>query len=366
MEVCVLGLRGFPHTEGGVERHCEALYTAMPPGVSLTVFRRRPYVTSGQGYPNIRFVDLPSTRLKGVEPVLHSFLATLRAVTIKPDLVHIHNIGPALFSWMLRCRGIPIVLTFHSPNYEHAKWNWFEKQILRLCEKIAFRNASKIIFVNHFQMEKCPPDVRRKSVYVPNGIFPSSVPSGHGFLDRIGVEPGRYVLAVGRITPEKGFHTLLRAFRRAALQGVKLVIAGGVEFENDYMEALRLLAADAGVVFTGAVFGDDLGELYANAELFVLPSNNEGFPLVLLEAMSYRIDVLVSDIPATHLVPLAPEDYFPCGDVGALAAGIRGKLASPRRRDYDLSGFDWKDIAARTVAAYRDTLASSSSRAGES
>lgn len=352
MKVAVFGLRGFPLVEGGVERHCESLYPRLGEEAEVTVYRRRAYITSDGVYPHIRFVDLPSTTLKGIEAAVHSFLAAWHAAREKPDVVHIHNIGPALFSPILKWRGIPVVLTYHSPNYEHEKWGWFAKGMLHLCEKVALANASRVIFVNRFQMEKYPENVREKSVYIPNGIEPPMVAAGRDELEGLGVEPGRYVLSVGRITPEKGFDTLIRGFRAVGGNDRKLVVAGGVEFEEDYMDELRGLA-DGNVVFAGPVFGEKLAQLYANAALFVLASNNEGFPIVLLEAMSYGLDVLVSDIPATRLVDLDDDDYFPCGDAKTLAGKIQVRLERPRKRTYDLAQYDWQRIADATMGVYR-------------
>ncbi len=336
-----------------MERHCESLYPRMDEGLEFTVFRRRPYVkTRQEGCPRIRFVDLPSTRIKGFEAVLHSFLATRRVLKERPNVVHIHNIGPALFSPMLRKAGIPVVLTYHSPNYEHRKWGRLARKLLRFSERIALANASRVIFVNRFQMEKFPEEIRKKSVYIPNGIEPPLAPSGRDELKELGVEAGKYVLAVGRITPEKGFDTLIKGFQAASHPGVKLVIAGGVETESGYMERLKRLAK-GDVAFAGPVFGERLAQLYANAALYVLSSNNEGFPLVLLEAMSYGLPVLASDIPASHLVSLDADDYFPRGNAKALAAKIGERLAHPKNPEYDLAGHDWDTIAGKTAAVYR-------------
>ena len=352
----VLGLRAFPRTQGGVERHCEELYPRLDGGMDVTVYRRRRYVSAGGGYPRIRFVDLPSTGFRGFETVFHSFLATLRAVFAKPDLVHVHNIGPGLFSFLLRWRGIPMVLTYHSPNYEHAKWGWFGKLVLRLGERVSLATARRIIFVNRFQMVKYPEVIQSKSEYIPNGIGVPEWPKGTACLEKFGLAPRRYVLTVGRITPEKGLETLIRGFRAASHAGFKLVIAGESEFEDAYLDKLRALAGPD-VVFTGSVFGEDLAELYANAALFVLASNDEGFPLVLLEAMSYGLGILVSDIPAAHLVDLEPGDYFPRGDAVLLSGKIAERLAvPPRTHSYDLSGFDWDRIADATMQVYRKAL----------
>lgn len=357
MRICVLGLRGFPLIEGGVEKHCEHLYPRMDE--DITVFRRKPYVTDeclkASKYKNIRFIDLASTKMKGFEAVFHSYLATRKTVKLKPDVVHIHNIGPAMFSGMLVKKGIPVVMTYHSPNYEHNKWGSFAKKLLLHSESVALKNSSKIIFVNRFQMEKYPEEIQKKSVYIPNGINEPVFSTSTDYLNSIGVEAGKYVLAVGRITPEKGFDTLIKGFCEAHHDGYKLVIAGGVEFESGYMDELKKLADDD-VVFAGYIYGDKLNQLYTNAALYVLSSNNEGFPLVLLEAMSYGLDVLVSDIPASHLVRLEDEDYFPRGDYKALSLKVNDRLKIPKKRVYGLKDYNWDVVAKETVDVYREVI----------
>lgn len=353
MKICVFGTRGFPGIEGGVEKHCQMLYPQMDQETEIVVFRRKSYVREHGEYRNIRFVDLPSTRIKGVEAVIHSFLSCIHTIKRKPDVAHIHNIGPALFAPLLKLFSIPVVLTYHSPNYEHKKWGFFGKTLLKFCEFVALRSADKILFVNRFQMEKYPEKIRAKSLYVPNGISECVHTEETDCIEKFGLQRNKYILSVGRITPEKGFHTLIEAFAGSNLVDYKLVIAGGVEFEHAYGKELKQLAADAPVVFTGYVFGKTLEQLYSHAALFVLASENEGFPLVLLEAMGYKRDVLVSDIPATHLVELREEDYFPVGDVPALREKLTKKLGEAAEREYDLSAFTWENNAKQVAQVYR-------------
>ena len=345
MKIHVIGTRGFPRIEGGVEKHCEVLYPLLDDDIEICVYRRKPFVCAQEEYDNITFIDLPSTRIKGVEAVLHSFLATMHALFRKPDAVHYHNIGPAMFSPFLKLRNIPVVLTFHSPNYEHKKWGNFARKLLLFSEKIALKTADSIIFVNRFQMEKYPKDIREKSVYIPNGVKLPTFSPNTDFLAKIGVEPNKYILSVGRITQEKGFDTLIKAYCHSGITDMKLVIAGGAQFETAYLEQLKKLAGDRDVIFTGDVFGDQLAQLYTHAGLYVLASNNEGFPLVLLEAMSYHLDVLVSDIPATHLVDLPQDDYFPRADAMVLSQKLKEKMQNIRKVEYDLSEYNWNRVA---------------------
>lgn len=360
MRIGVIGTRGFPMIQGGVEKHCEILYPQLKEDIDIVVYRRRPFVSSYAEFERISFVDLPSTRLKGFEAVFHSFISTIHALFSKYDLVHYHNIGPAMFSPILKLRKIPVVLTFHSPNYEHEKWGKLSKLILRLSEKIAFKTADKIIFVNRFQMGKYNFEIQKKSVYIPNGINKPIFPEKTDYLEKIGVKESNYILSVGRITQEKGFDTLVRAFLHSNHGDMKLVIAGSAEYEVAFSNQLKSLCKDDSVIFTGNLFGEDLFQLYSNAALYVLSSNNEGFPLVLLEAMSYGLDVVVSDIPATHLVELQPEDYFPKGDVEALSSLISKRTQSSVRRNYCLEQFDWTHIANQVSDLFerlvKDTL----------
>ena len=355
MKVCVFGTRGFPYIEGGVEKHCESLYPLLGEDIEIIVFRRKPYVKNNGEYDNIQFVDLPSTKIKGFEALLHSFLATVYSVFMRPDAVHIHNIGPALFAPILKLFSIPVILTYHSPNYEHKKWGNLARKLLRFCESVALKYSDKIIFVNSFQMQKYPRNICDKSVYIPNGIHMPTVSGKDDYLQELGLEREKYILSVGRITPEKGFHTLIEAFKTLKDSGYKLVIAGGVEFENSYMKELQYLSEDVPMVFTGYVFGESLAQLYAHAALFVLASENEGFPLVLLEAMSYGRNLLVSDIPATHLVKLEESDYFPKGDSEILSRKIQEKLKESPAKNYDLTKYSWEEAAKQVSVMIRET-----------
>ena len=355
MKICVVGTRGFPEIQGGVEKHCEALYTTMCTklDIKVIVFRRKPYAKTSPYYKNIQFIDLPSTKIKGIETILHSLLATCVSILQKPDIIHFHNIGPAMFSPLVKLFGIKVVLTYHSANYEHKKWGKFAKLLLRISEKIALTYSDSIIFVNKFQLQKSMPKYNKKYVYIPNGI-PNIQPSiKTNFIQSLGLESKKYILAVGRITPEKGFDILIKAFAKINTK-YKLVIAGGVETEANYYKELKSMISPDRIIFSGYTTGENLNQLYSNAAFFILSSRNEGFPIVLLEAMAYQLDVLVSDIPATHLVKLEENDYFRLDDENSLINGITYKIQNITRREYDLSHFNWQTIAKEVYTIYNN------------
>ena len=357
MKICVFGTRGFPLIQGGVEKHCEHLYPriARHSDTEVIVYRRKPYVVNSQdkSYPGICFIDLPSTKIKGFEALFHSLLSSLNALKQHPDIVHIHNIGPALFTPLLRLFGKKIVLTYHSANYEHKKWNAIEQAFLRISEKLALKYAHAIIFVNHFQMNKFDDRILQKSCYIPNGIEKPVFSHSSEYMEKWGINNTKYILAVGRITPEKGFDILIKAFSSIDTE-FKLVIAGGTEAETEYYNELTVMAANKDIIFTGVIHGEELYQLYTNAQLFVIPSISEGFPIVLLEAMSYNLPVIASDIPATHLVSLPPKCYFPTGNHEALAKKITDFINTPQPKpSYDLSPYDWGNIAKQTMEVFK-------------
>lgn len=325
----------------------------------MKVFRRKPYLKA-ESYvkmKGVEFVDLPSTRVKGFEAVYHTFLCLLNLIFHRVDCVNVHNIGPGLFTPFLRLLGYPVVLTYHSSNYEHSKWGAISRAILRLGEYVSLRFSSAIIFVSPFQRMKYKQWVLDKSVALPNGISAHNGGENNtDFLKRIGVRPGSYILSVGRLTPEKGFETIVEAVQTMP-EVEHLVVAGDSDHDASARERLASLDASGKVVLPGFTTGDDLTQLYSNARMFVLSSYSEGFPLVLLEAMSYSLPIVASDIPACHIIPLADDAYAEAGNPDSFRRAILKVLSTgEQRREYDLREFDWDGIARRTSSLYRDVM----------
>jgi len=353
--LAVIGIRGFPGVQGGVESHCLQLIPRLAPKMEKRVYRRKPYLTetSAQAVPGIKFTDLPSTRIKGFETVWHTFLCCLHLMIHRVDAVNIHNIGPGLFAPLLRLMGMKVVLTYHSPNYEHDKWGTASKLLLRLSEKIALSCANKVIFVSPHQRAKYSQKIQHKSVAIPNGINTTGSDERTSFLDRHGIIPGEYVLAVGRLTPEKGFDYLIKAVNRSPMVR-QLVIAGASDHDTGYQKRLESLDINHKTIFTGFTTGSDLAQLYTHARIYVLSSLNEGFPMVLLEAMSHNLPVVCSDIPAARIISLPESHYATRADADALALAIERVINSAEKSPhYDLSPYDWDKIARQTDDIYR-------------
>lgn len=360
MKVFVTGTRGFPRIMGGVETHCQELYTRLAArGVDVTVARRKPYLndTNSMGeLDGVKFCDIAAPRSKYFEAIVHTFRSLFKARRSGAEILHIHNIGPGLVTPLARLMGMKVVLTVHSFNYDHKKWNALAKGILRLGEWVSTRFANSVICIS--DPIKNSLTSRYKGLHVDriyNGVSKPHPTQSHSWLEKWGIGQRPYILAVGRITPEKGYHDLLEAWRRSGLAGsCDLVIAGDTDHPTPYADGIKADARRLGVVMPGVVRGEQLWQLYSHASLFALPSYNEGLPIAMLEAMSYGLDIVASDIEPNRIGLLPDEDYFPLGDVDAMAAMFIEHIASPAGpKTYDLSAFDWDNIADSTLEVYR-------------
>ncbi len=359
MKIVVTGTRGIPDIQGGVETHCEELYPRLVAlGHDVTVVRRSCYVTPQNKidqYKGVKLKDIYAPRKKSIEAIVHTFLAILYARRVHADVLHIHAIGPALLTPFARLLGLKVVMTHHGPDYDRQKWNRLAKTVLRMGERMGARFANEVIVISTVIDRILREKYHRENAHlIYNGVNMPVPAETTDYIRSLGLEPHRYVLAVGRFVEEKGFDLLVRAFAHIPHDGYRLVIAGDADHEDHYSMSLKQLAREHGVVLTGFIRGAKLNELFSQARLFVLPSFHEGLPIVLLEALSYRLPVLVSDIPANRLACLAPTDFFVTGEEHSLEGLLSRKLAEPDTRiSYNLSPYNWDYIATQVDAVYR-------------
>lgn len=354
MKVFVFGTRGFPNIQGGVEAHCERLYTSMPKGIEITIFRRKPYIIDKvTKYESIKFIDLPSTKIKGIEAFLHSLLCSLYCLLHHPDIVHIHNIGPGLFTPLLRLFKVKVVLTYHSSNYEHAKWGYLAKKILKLGEFCSLRFSNHIIFVNLQKLKSFPKKIQEKSSFIPNGIQKTAPAMHYDIINSMGLQPYEYFLSVGRITQEKGFDYLIDAYLMSKIT-IPLVIVGGIDHASNYVVQIQEKTKQySNIILAGYSEGEKLRQLYTFAKAFILPSYNEGYPIVLTEAINYHKQILASNIEANIQIGLPNESYFRVGNVEELAKRIK-EISQQNNFEvnYQQSFPSWEEIALRVSFIY--------------
>lgn len=363
MKIAVLGTRGFPCVQGGIESHCEQLYTRLTEkGCEVIIFTRKPYVDlTLHNYKGVKLFPLSCPRSKFLETFFHTLYGVFSAKKISPDILHIHAIGPSLFIPLARLFGLKVVMTNHGPDYERKKWGRLAKIVLRLGENLGSRWANKIICISETIAENVRRRYKREAAVIPNGVIIPKILQSEDTLKKYSLEKGKYILSVGRFVPEKGFHDLIDAFNELRLIGWKLVIVGRADHEDRYSQDLKEKAGkNSNIILTGFLTGRPLQELYSHAGLFVIPSYYEGLPIVLLEAMSYGLSCIASDIPANRNVEISEESFFKAGDIGSLTSKIREFIDRPLTKEERgkmigiiAEKYNWTKIADETLKVYK-------------
>lgn len=370
MKIVMLGHKRIPSREGGVEIVVKELSTRMVQlGHQVTCFNRRGYHVSGKEYDSgnlheykgVRIRSVPTIRARGLAAVSSSFFASLFAAFGRFDVVHFHAEGPCAMLWLPRLFGKRCVATVHGLDWKRQKWGTFARNYIRFGEKVAVKYADEIIVLSRETKEYFLREYGRKTVLIPNGVTRPCIRKAEQITRLFGLEKDDYILFLGRIVPEKGLRYLIEAFRTVHTEK-KLIIAGGSSDSQGFMEEMQRLAGeDRRIRFTGFVQGRVLAELYSNAYVYCLPSDLEGMPLSLLEAMSYNCCCLTSDIPECADVVKDRALTFRKGSVDDLRKKLQFLCDHPEvvgkyRKEAadDICGrFDWDTTVEKTLEIYR-------------
>ncbi len=363
MKIVVTGTRGIPNIMGGVETHCEELFPRIAKrGFDVTVIRRTNYVKDDLKEWNcVKLVNIDSPKKKSFEAIIHTFRAINEAKRLKADILHIHAIGPALLVPYAKILGMKVVFTHHGPDYDRDKWGFAAKTMLKLGERMGCMFADEVIVISDVIRNLIKRKYNRTSHVhlIYNGVSQPEICDYPEYFNELGIEKGKYILGMCRFVPEKNLHHLVEAFtkikNRDGAEDIKLVLAGDTDFEDDYSRNLKEMARKNGVVLTGFIKGKKLHSLLTNCRAYCLPSSHEGLPIALLEAMSYGVKVIVSDIPANKEVGLPESDYFPVGNVDALEEKLKAVIGQPLQHiDYDMKKYDWEKIADQIKDVYSE------------
>lgn len=359
MKIVVTGTRGIPGIQGGIETHCEELFSRVADERHEIIIIRRPeYKSTGHEmniYKGVKIKDIKAFPGKHFEAITHTFIAVLYARKIHADIVHIHAIGPSLIIPIVRILGMKAVMTHHGPDYDRQKWGQISKNILKIGEKTGIKYSNHVIvisqYIRNLVRQKCPAQKNVSLIY--NGVNLVCPQTKNDYLAQLGLKEKSYILAVGRFVKEKGFDLLINAFKNIKNKNIKLVIAGDADHEDQYSLSLKEMAKIQNVILTGFIQKEELSQLYKFSSLFVLPSFHEGLPISLLEAMNCHCNVLVSDIPANKEIGLPDTCYFKCGDILNLKNSLDKKLQSQQDSyEYDMSLYNWDYIAQQTKKVY--------------
>ena len=357
--------------EGGVEIVVKELCTRMARmGYQVTCYNRSGHHVSGAEYDStekteyqgIRQKVVPTIEKKGLAAVSSSFFAALYSAFGRYDVVHIHAEGPAFFCWLPKLFGKRVVITVHGLDWAREKWkSGFGSKFIRQGEKNAVKYADEIIVLSKGVQKYFLETYGRKTYFIPNGVNRPEIQEAKLITEKFGLKKDSYILFLGRLVPEKGIRYLVEAFKNVKTDK-KLVIAGGSSDTDSFMEKLKELAkGDDRILFTGFVQGAMLDELYSNAYIYTLPSDLEGMPLSLLEAMSYGNCCLVSDIPECAEVVEDKALIFKKSDVEDLQEKLQDACDHPelvmkmknQAADFICEKYNWDEVVKETMKLYR-------------
>ena len=369
MKIAMIGHKRIPSREGGVEIVVEELSTRLAKkGHQVDVYNRRGKNVQDKNadeekknlkeYKGVNIITIPTINKKGIDALIYSFLASIRALFGKYDVLHYHAEGSCAMLWIPHLFKKKIVVTIHGLDWQRSKWGGFATKYIKFGEKLAVKYADKIIVLSKGVQQYFKDTYNRDTVYIPNGVNKPVIRKADIIYKKYGLSKDGYILFLARIVPEKGLHYLIEAFKQINTDK-KLVIAGGASHTNDYLEKMKKMASkDDRIIMTGFVQGQELEELYSNCYLYCLPSDVEGMPLSLLEAMSYGCNCLVSDIEENIQVVGNYGEIFKKANVFNLKNKLENVLNSNDSdkhaiSNYILNKYNWDNIVEKTQNLYK-------------
>lgn len=370
LKIAMMGQKRVPSREGGIELVVEELCTRMvQKGNQVTCYNRSGHHVSGSqydvgkqnNYRGIRLKQVPTIEKKGLAAVSSSFFAALCCAFGKYDVVHIHAEGPAFFSWIPKICGKKVVVTVHGLDWQREKWkSGFGAKFIHQGERNAVKYADEIIVLSKGVKEYFQETYGRNTRFIPNGVNKPEIREAELITEKYGLTKDSYILFLGRLVPEKGIRYLIKAFQNVDTNK-KLVIAGGSSDTDEFSQELKKLAEDdPRIIFTGFVQGRMLEELYSNAYIYTLPSDLEGMPLSLLEAMSYGNCCLTSDIAECTEVVEDKALAFKKSDVKDLKEKLQNACVNKdivqnmknQAREFICQKYDWDGVVDKTMQLY--------------
>ncbi len=374
MKIAVIGSKGLPPYQGGIEHHCAEIYSRMVAnGHKVTVFSRSSYNqlpwNAHYSYKGVQVKNLPSIPFKGIDAFVNSFLAAIIASFLQTDIIHFHALGPSVFCWIPRLLSprSKVIVTCHGLDWQRSKWGNLSTQVLKLGERFSVRFAHAIGVVSADLKEYFASVYNYQTEYIGNAPA-SYLASDPDFVfgRSKGLLSGRYILFLGRLVPEKCPDLLINAFQQLAPTGWKLALVGSQSDTPNYSDQLSALAnSNSDILFCGELQGEQLAEIVRGAGLFVLPSEVEGLPLALLEAMQEGIPVVASDIPVhRQIIGLDRGLLFKGGSIEDCSTALMWAIqnlplmqqSADKAQQYIRQNHNWDNIVDAWLALYEQQI----------
>lgn len=368
MKIAMIGHKYVPSREGGVEIVVEELSTRMAAlGNEVVIYnRKRNEYEHIDSYKGCNIKEVFTINKKSLDAIIYAFFATLKVRKLiknkKIDIVHFHAEGPCFFLNLLpkksKRNGAKVIVTIHGLDWQRGKWGGLASKILKIGEKKAVKYADEIIVLSKNNVNYFKDTYKRDTIYLPNGVSPAKPHNPEIIKEKYNLDKNDYILFLARIVPEKGLDYLIEAWQQLKKEkdiNKKLVIAGGDSHSCEYFnKEMDKIKDDDSIIATGFVQGQELYELYSNAYLYILPSDIEGMPMSLLEAISYGNTCLVSDIPENKEIINEKCYTFKHGNVEDLKKQMKMILdKNPRTHTNNVIPFTWDDIVNKTLELYK-------------
>lgn len=373
LRIAMIGHKRIPSREGGVEIVVNELSERLvKQGHEVTCYNRRGHHVSGvdfdskktKEYNGIKIKNVWTIDKKGLAAMSSSFFAAICAALGRYDIVHFHAEGPCFMLWLPKLFGKRCIATIHGLDHQRAKWGKFAAGYIKCGEKCAVKYADEIIVLSRNVQEYFREKYARNTVFIPNGVSSQLFAASEEITEKYSIKKDEYILFLGRIVPEKGVKYLIEAYKKINTDK-KLVIAGGSSDTKTFEEEMKVLAGeDSNIIFTGFVQGRILEELYSNAYLYVLPSDLEGMPLSLLEAMSYGNCCVTSDIPECTEVVGNHGISFRKSDIDDLSEKLQMLCDNQdtvneykaKAAEYVCKKYNWDDVTYKTLQLYNGSI----------
>lgn len=370
LHIAMLGHKRIPSREGGIEVVVEELSTRMASvGHQVTCYNRAGHHVSGKEfeakevkeYKGVRIKTVLTLDKKGLAAMTASFTAAIAVAFGKYDVAHFHAEGPCAMMWLPKLFRKKCIVTIHGLDHKCPKWGKFARAYIMAGEKCAAKLADEVIVLSKGVQDYFKTTYGRETVLIPNGVNAVEQKNAEMIQEQFGLEKDSYILFLGRIVYGKGIEYLIEAFKDIKTDK-KLVIAGGASDSAQFMDELKEMSKDdERIVFTGFVQGQMLEELYSNAYIYTLPSDSEGMPLSLLEAMSYGNCCVVSDIAECADVIEDKGITFRKGDVTDLKDKLQRLLDDDKEvllfkenaAEFITKKYNWDEVTDKTIELYR-------------
>jgi glycosyltransferase involved in cell wall biosynthesis len=340
VRIAILGTRGIPSSYGGFETFAEELSVRLAAaGHEVSVYCREKHPFSY--YRGVRLVSLPTIRHKYFDTLAHTFLSTIYLIFHRVDIALYCNAGNAIFTWLPRVFGIPVVLNVDGIERRRRKWNAAARGWFRVSEYLSTTLPTRFVTDAEAIRKYYKEQYNKDSLFIPYGADTTRVET-HGVLEKLGLEPFEYFLYVSRMEPENRALEVRQAFEKVVTP-MKLALVGDAPYAHDYIRSVHD-TQDPRVILPGAIYGLGYAELGSWCFAYIHATEVGGTHPALIEAMGRGAMVLYFD---------TAENVEVCGNAGLPYTDETG-LAARIRQALDMTEYERDRFRSRAIQRVRE------------